>query len=436
MKQFLVFLALLVIVVLMVIAFSAKGSFVMTGSVAQGTDTAGTILDSNSAAAQKARADDALQQAQQMQANAHAAAANETAQAQSAGSAISIAAQATAQALSVARAQIAMTSDAANFPSTQAAIFAQQTAQAIRVQATSDAHALLVAQLAAQQTAQANAVQGTADSRAALLVQQQAQTTATSQAMVAQQTGQALEAQTTAQAMRLEGITAIQDAGNSQRQNELMGWLVPVVVAIVIGVALFLGAKFTGGRIDAANARSRMKTQRLALPGPLYDAPTETVVFVDDPNTGYPTPQLIYTDDNGQSYGTGDPLTSQATVIDSQARPVNVIIPATGVIPAGQAETRDDAARHKLTMKLIRDAINHMGAQSNRIPPADQLGWLAGAWTNAVANLRPYGVEILPGTDGGTYLMGQYPTLQALYLAIGESKLSHFPPLVGSTGNG
>lgn len=289
----------------------------------------------------------------------------------------------------------------------------------------------------AQQTAQAIAVQGTNDARTMLLVQQQAQTTATAQAMSAQQTAQAQVAQTTAHAMQLEGVTAIQAAGNSQRQNEWLGWLIPVVVAIVLGVALFLGAKFTGGKIDAANEERRSRNiQRLALPGVLYDTLTETIVFVDDPETGFPTPQMIFTHDNGQSYDTSSPLVGHSTVIDTEARPVTVMQSPEDEIFAGRAELREEAARHKLAMKLIRAAINHIGAQSNRIPPASQLGWLAGPWTIAVAILRPYGVEILPGEDGGTYLVGQFPTLQALYLAIGESRLLHFPPLVVSTGNG
>ena len=72
-------------------------------------------------------------------------------------------------------------------------------------------------------------------------------------------------------------------------------------------------------------------------------------------------------------------------------------------------------------MKLLRDAIGHTQEHSNHIPSAVQLGWAANAWAIAVAILRPYGVETLPGDEGGTYLVGEYPTLQALYIAMGES---------------
>ena len=85
----------------------------------------------NSAAAQQARADVALQQAQQLQADAQAASANETAQAQAAQKVRELNATATAQAVSVAYAQMAMTANAANLPSTEMAILALQSAQAL-----------------------------------------------------------------------------------------------------------------------------------------------------------------------------------------------------------------------------------------------------------------------------------------------------------------
>ena len=387
----------------------------------------------NSAASQKATADYAMQRAQQLKANAQAAAVNETAQAQAADSVLALAATATAQALGVARAQLAMTADAANFSSAQSAVFAQQTAQAIEVQATADARAMLLAQqqaqatataqaMSAQQTAQAIEAKATIYARAMLLAQQQAQATAT------------------AQAMQRAGVTAEQVASASQRQSELMSWLIPIVAAIAFGLVLLLGAKFIGGMIDAANERRSLENQRLALLGTLFEAPTETIVFADDPHTGFATPQLLNTPDNGKGFDTSGFVASHAPMIDTadvaSPPPAIVILSNGDKLLADRAETREEAARCRLAMKLIRDAINHVGAQSNRIPPAAQLGWPAGAWTIAVAILRPYGVENLQGTDGGTYLVGQYPTLQALYIAIGERRLTLYPPLAESVTNG
>ena len=390
--------------------------------------TSDPALD-NSAASQKARADYAMQQAQQQEANAHAAALNETAQAQAADGVLALAATATAQALGVARAQLAMTADAANFPSTQSAVFAQQTAQAIEAKATVDARTMLLAQqqaqttataqaMSAQQTAQAIEAKATIDARAMLLAQQQAQATAT------------------AQAMQREGVTANQEASTSRRQSELMSWLIPIVAAIAFGLVLLLGAKFIGGMIDAANERRSLENQRLALLGTLFEAPTETIVFADDPQTGFAMPQLLNTPGNGKGDDTSGSLASHTPMIDTEAPPVIVILSNGDKMLADRAEAREEAARCKLAMKLLRDAINHVGAQSNRIPPAAQLGWPAGAWTIAVAILRPYGVEILQGMDGGTYLVGQYPTLQALYIAIGERRLTLYPPSAESATNG
>jgi len=414
MKHSLILLAM----ALMIAACSTSDTFVTSEP---GSD--------NSAASQKARADYAMQQAQQLEADAHAAAVNETAQARAANGVLALAATATAQALGVARAQLAMTANAANFPSTQSAMFAQQTAQAIEVQATADARAMLLAQqqaqatataqaMSAQQTAQAIEAKATIYARAMLLAQQQAQATAT------------------AQAMQRAGVTAEQVASASQRQSELMSWLIPIVAAIAFGLVLLLGAKFIGGMIDAANERRSLENQRLALLGTLFEAPTETIVFADDPQTGFATPQLLNTPDNRRGYDTSGSVASHAPMIDTEAPPAIVILSNGDKMLADRAETREEAARCKLAMKLIRDAINHVGAQSNRIPPAAQVGWPAGAWTIAVAILRPYGVENLQGIDGGTFLVGQYPTLQALYIAVGERRLTLYLPSAESVTNG
>jgi hypothetical protein len=417
MKHFLILLSLLAMA-LMIAACSESGTFVTSEP---GSD--------NSAASQKATADYAMQQAQQLEANARAAAVNETAQARAANGVLTLAATATAQALGVARAQLAMTADAANLPSTQSAMFARQTAQAIEAKATVDARAMLLAQqqaqttataqaMSAQQTVQAIEAKATIDARAMLLAQQLAQATAT------------------AQAMQREGVTAEQVASASQRQSELMSWLIPIVAAIAFGLVLLLGAKFIGGMIDAANERRSLENHRLALLGTLFEAPTETIIFADDPQIGFATPQLLNAPDNGNGYDSRGSVAGHAPMIDTEAPPAIVILSNGDKMLADRAETREEAARCKLAMKLLRDAINHVGAQSNRIPPAAQLGWPAGAWTIAVAILRPYGIERLQGTDGGTYLVGQYPTLQALYIAIGERRLTLYPPSAESVANG
>lgn len=364
-----------------------------------------------------------MQQARQMEADAQAAAANETAQAQAAQAVRALAATATAQALNVARAQLAMTADAANFPSTQSAVFAQQTAQAIQAKATVDARAMLA-------------------------LQEQAQTTATSQALVAQQTAEALQANAivdagamlaaqqqsqataTAQALQRNNLTANQVADTSQQQRELGAWLIPVLAVSAFGLVLLLGAKFVSGLIDRANDGRRLENQRLAQIASLLAAPTETIVFVGDPQTAFGKMHLLNTPANSEVYDTGKPMASTAPLIDVEEPPMVVILSNGEVVLPDRAEAREEAARCKLAMKLLRDAIDHEGGHSNHIPPAEQLGWPSRAWTIAIAILRPYGVEILHEQDRETYLVGQSTTLEALYIAVGERYLTCFPPSV------
>jgi hypothetical protein len=386
-------------------------------------DPATTGTSANSAAAQQARADAAMQQAQQQEADAQAAVANETAQAQAAQAVRALAATATAQALNVARAQLVMTADAMNFPSTQSAVFAQQTAQAIQAKATVDARAMLALQeqaqttataqaLAAQQTAEAIQAKATVDARAMLAAQQQAQATAT------------------AQAMQLAGVTADQVAGTSQQQRELGAWLIPLLAVSAFGLVMLLGTKFVSGLIDRANDGRRLENERLAQIAALLAAPTETIIFVGDPQTAFGKLQLLNTPKNVGIDDTGNVWTSPAHLIDADEPPMVVILSNGEMVLPDRAEAREEAARCKLAMKLLRDAIDHEGGHSNHIPSAAQLGWPSGAWTIAIAILRPYGVEILHDQDRETYLVGQSTTLEALYIALGERYLSCFPPSV------
>ncbi len=389
------------------------------------TDPASGISINNpdSSAALQARADAAMQEAQRLQADAKAAAANETAQALAAQKVRALAATATAQALNVARAQLAMTADAANFPSTQSAVFAQQTAQAIEAKATVDARAMLA-------------------------LQEQAQTTATAQALIAQQTAEAIQANAivdagamlaaqqqaqataTAQALQRDNLTANQVAGTSQEQRELGAWLIPLLAVSAFGLVLLLGTKFVSGLIDRANDGRRLENERLAQIASLLAAPTETIIFVGDPQTAFGKLQLLNTPTNSEVYDVGKTLASPARLIDADEPPMVVVLSNGEVVLPDRAEAREEAARCKLAMKLLRDAIDHEGGHSNHIPPAAQLGWPSGAWTIAVAILRPYGVEILHDQDRETYLVGQSTTLEALYIAVGERYLTCFPPSV------
>jgi hypothetical protein len=271
--------------------------------------------------------------------------------------------------------------------------------------------------MSAQQTAQEMEEKATMDARAMLLAQQQAQATATSQAM------------------QREGVTAGQVARTLERQRELMSWLIPIVTALAFGLVLLLGAKYIAGMIDTANERRSLENQRLALLATLFEAPTETIVFVDDPQTGFAMPKLLKPD-NSKGDDESNPVASHTPMIDTEAPPVVVLLSYGDKMLADLAELREEQARCKLAMKLLRDAIKHVGAQSNHIPPAAQLGWPAEAWSIAVDILKMFDVEILQGMDRGTYFVGQYPTLKAFYIAIGERRLTHNPPPAKSVIDG
>ncbi|MEW6505834.1 MAG: hypothetical protein AB1457_17915, partial [Chloroflexota bacterium] len=73
----------------------------------------------------------------------------------------------------------------------------------------------------------------------------------------------------------------------------------------------------------------------------------------------------------------------------------------------------------RLVLRLLRESIQAVGAQSSRIPGWRELGWSAEVWTQAVRLLGRY-IETQPGR--GTYLTGEYASLQELYFAVGERR--------------
>jgi hypothetical protein len=318
-----------------------------------------------------------------------------------------------------ARSQVTLTADAqallaaqqqAQATATVQAQFVQQAVQANEAQATIEARAMLAAQqdaqatatnqaMFAQQAAQANEAKATVDTRAVLLVQQQAQATAT------------------AQAMQRESVTAVQAASASRQQSETLAWLIPIGAVIVFGVAVLLGTKHISGLIDRANERRSLKNRKLDLITTLLETHNETLALADDP-AALPLLNLLT---DGEGDNPGESFANLSLPIDTEILPAAVIPPNDDSLLPDQEEAREAAARHKLVMKLLRDAIGHTQVHSNHIPSALQLGWAANAWAIAVAILRPYGVETLPGDEGGTYLVGEYPTLQALYIAMGEN---------------
>ena len=336
---------------------------------------------------------------------------------------------------------------------------------AARAQLTADAQVMLADQQQAQATAmvqvqltqqvvQANEAKATLDARAVLLAQQNIQATATEQAQAAQQAAQSIEAKATvdargvllvqqqaqatatAEAMQREGVTAKLADSNSRVQSDTMLFLIPLGAVIVFGLVLVLGVKYISGLIDRANEKRRLENHKLALITAMFKPHDETVVFVDVPAAlpllNSPADEAaadkVAADEAAadEDYDPGEAFAS----LDAEP-PALVILSNNDPRLPDRAEDREEAARCKLVMRLLRDAIGHTQAHSNHIPSAIQLGWPTRAWAVAVAILRPYGVETLQGgqSQSGTYLLGQYSTLQALYIAIGERRLNLYPPV-------
>ncbi len=369
-------------------------AWVLTACSASGSFVPSEPLVDNSAASQKAKADYAMQQAQKQQADAYSAAVNETAQARAAGNALTQSQKATAQAMDVARAQLAMTADAANLPSTQVAANATADARSMLQAQQQDKITATAQAMDALQTAQSFAAEATVSARSMLAAAQQSETTAT------------------AQAMQRENVSEKQAASTSKWQSDLMAWVIPLLVVIAFGMAVLLAVLFFSGLSDDARAQRGQENQRLALLGNLFGLPTQTHPY---------TEVLPPRSSNTPGIGAGP-----AVLLNGDAPLNTVVLSYDDQVLEDRAEAREEAARCKLAMKLVRDAINQVGASANRIPPPAQLNWPDGAWTIAVALLRPYGVENLPGEGGGIFLVGQYSTLQSLYNAIGVKTLGLF----------
>ena len=207
-------------------------------------------------------------------------------------------------------------------------------------------------------------VKATADARSILLAQEQARGTATAQAVLSQR------------------VLAELAASRLQRRREFVSWLIPIVTAFVFGLVLLLGAKYISGMINSVNEQRSLENKRLALLATLFIAPTETIVFADHPHKEFATLRLLGGSDNANGDEPGGFTDILEPAIESDAPPVIVILSTGEKMLADSAEAREEAARCKLAMKLIRDTINYVGAESNRIATPEQLGWPAGHGTS------------------------------------------------------
>ncbi len=111
-------------------------------------------------------------------------------------------------------------------------------------------------------------------------------------------------------------------------------------------------------------------------------------------------------------------LPARLPLVDDQAAETEPIPYSVDGELVGFIQRKSDPHK-RLALRLLRESIQAVGAQSNRIPGWRELGWSAEMWSQAVRLLSRY-VETQPGK--GTYLAGEYETLQELYYAVGERR--------------
>ncbi|RCK72796.1 MAG: hypothetical protein ANABAC_1330 [Anaerolineae bacterium] len=304
---------------------------------------------------------------------------------QATADALMLSAKSIAKSAQEAEKRIKATEKAYNLQSTRQAQSITATAQAVFVKATEQAGQ-------ATATAQALSIQATSTAQSLALAQGQRQATATAQAIIALETS------------RAEEQKRIEIAATARLYAGVV--LLAGVVIILLGLLWYAGQYY----LDVIIQRHQLVESRAGtlLLQPVGYRPVRVTVL---------TPQLPA----ATSEKEGDEFTSQLEDI-----PYLVNGDLKGFIPRRNLQEADDNVR-KLVLRLLREAMNTVGAQSTRLPGWREMGWAAETWSNAIDYLRPY-LETQSGRGGGTYLRGEYRTLRDLYLAVGERRIHLVSP--------
>ncbi len=262
-----------------------------------------------------------------------------------------------------------------------------QAAEALARQAEEQANALRLTQEAQmRQTAEAVSLAAT---QQALAIQ------ATQQALSLAEQSYRMTA--TAQAVQRQ---AEQEAQSRQREGlmQLLAWVILLLILLGLGGVVVTLAWKAGNEWIAWQSRRRQ----------LVESRAGTLLLVAE-NAPPVRVQVIQPLLPGRLQEDEEDLPAETEPI-----PYSVGGDLVGFIP------RPHSDPHKrLALRLLRESIQAVGARSNRIPGWRELGWSAEMWTQAVRLLGRY-VETQPGK--GTYLVGEYPTLQELYFAVGERR--------------
>lgn len=288
---------------------------------------------------------------------------------------------------------------------TERAYHLQATRLAQVITATAQAVNLQVTAQAGQATATAQALQANSQATAQHIA---LMATATAEAMVMRQA----QSQATATVQALE---ALQQAEVQRRKREAFAaemrlWLWLIFMASVMVIVLLLLLRISERYLNTLINRQLLVESRA---GTLLLQPhgTQMEVVVVTPAGQLQPPKVAEE---------GDEFTSELSRIPYYVG---------GELKGYLVKNPADAPERRLALRLLRQAMQQAGPRSNRLPGWRELGWSADTWSKAVNLLRPY-LESQSGRGGGTYLVGEYPTLQELYLAVGERRAMLSPTLL------
>jgi len=278
-----------------------------------------------------------------------------------------------------------------------------QAAEALAEQAEQSMR-LTQTEMEARARATAAAFQSTQQALNVQATQMAMQATATALAYALE--GQAMQATATAQAVE----RLAREEERQRRRDEIVELLLRLLAVLALGgfmaVLVLLAWKAGNEWILWRSQRWRLVESRAGTLVILPEGAPRMQVTVVRPEAALPGAN------DGDEFATG---------LDEIPYRVNDEI--VGFVRADWRQPADDPQR-RLVLRLLRESIRAAGAQSDRIPGWRELGWSADMWSQAVRLLWRY-VETQPGK--GTFLVGEYRTLEALYQVAGSRHASLSP---------
>jgi len=270
-----------------------------------------------------------------------------------------------------------------------------QAAEALAGQVEGQARATQAAQeIFLRQTAEAVGIQAT---RQALHIE------STRQALAVQE--QSYQMTATAQAVERLAVQEEQ----ARRREEMIQWVALVFLLLIL---LALGGALVALVWKAGNQWIEWQARRRQL----IESRAGTLLLVAENGP----PVRVEVIRPALPVGEGEERLEMKT--ETEPIPYWVGEKLVGFIPR-QGRGREEGGR-RLALRLLRESIGRVGGQSQRVPGWRELGWSAESWTQAVRLLSRY-LETQPGK--GTYLSGEYGSLQELYFAVGERRASLSP---------